>query len=124
MRAEVAAAALAAALAACQMSPEIAERQAAQPEAIAAAICLQHRPNDVAACDRPRLPDPAAETAYATCLDYNRKDTKPCGALRLAYEDALRTYFGASAASGGGTDQDAVRPRLTGNRFQDLYRGA
>jgi len=128
MRGNVAAATLAAALGtalvACQMSPEVAERRAAQPEAIAAAICLQHRPDDVAGCERLRLPDPAAEIAYAACLDYNRKDTKPCTVLRLAYQDALRAHFDANAASGSTTDPQAIRPRLSGSHTRDLYRTA
>jgi hypothetical protein len=115
---------LVAALAACQVSPEIAERRAAQPAAIAAAICLQQRPNDVAGCDALRLPDPASEIAYAGCLDYNRKDLKPCSRLRLAYEDELRAYLGAHPAQSGDGEPQAARPQLSGSRIRDLHRTA
>lgn len=122
--AAVIAAALTAAVAACQLSPEVVERQAAQPAAIAAAICLQHRPDDVAGCDRLRLPDPASEIAYASCLDYNRKDLKPCGRLRLAYEDELRAYFAAHPAAAGDGGSEGARPQLSGSRVRDVYRTA
>lgn len=79
----------------CAPAGELAAREAAHPAAIALAMCAQYRPNDPAGCDKFRLPDPASEAAYAGCLDYNRKDLKPCGALRVAYEGDLHAALEA-----------------------------
>jgi hypothetical protein len=93
LRRALTAAVLAATIVGCQPPVEHTARAAAQPSAIAVAMCSQYRPKDPAGCDRLRLPDPASEIAYAGCLEYNRKDLKPCGALRVAYESDLHAYL-------------------------------
>src|SRR5690242_17730337 len=93
------AAALLGAIAACRQSPELASHEAAQPAAIAVAMCSQYRPHDAASCDSFRLPQRGSEIAYAECLEYDRRNLKRCGALRLAYEADLHAYL------------DAERPR-------------
>lgn len=102
VRDALAAAALAVGAAACQASPERAARAAAQPAAIASAMCAQYRPTDPSGCDRLRLPDPASQIAYGGCLDYNRRDLKPCGALRIAYEADLHAYLDATRGNAAG----------------------
>jgi hypothetical protein len=115
------AAALAAA-AGCAPSPEITARNAAQPAAIATAICLQSRANE--SCDNARLPEPASEIAYATCLDYNRRDLLRCSALRLAYEADLHAHFGPPQSRAGSAGPPLNLPRLGGTRVRDLHHTA
>ena len=79
----------------CAPSVELAARQAAEPEAVAAAICREVRTDAAGGCESLRLTDRASETAYATCLDYNRRDLRACDRLRQAYEDDIRAQLAA-----------------------------
>lgn len=79
----------------CTPSLEPAAREAAEPEAVAAAICREVRADEAEGCEGVRLSDRASEIAYATCLDYNRRDLRGCDRLRRAYEDAIRAQLGA-----------------------------
>jgi hypothetical protein len=108
----------------CSLSPEIAAREAAQPTAIAAAICAQYRPEDIASCDRVELADPSSKIAYAGCLEYNRLDLKPCAALRVAYESALHAYFDATGPRTVDKGPALAEPRLSSSRIRDLRRTA
>ena len=85
-----------AAVAGCAADPNHAARQAAQPAQIALAVCAGQHRRDMAACDSPRLPHPASEIAYATCLTYTQRDQTPCAGLRHAYEADLHKYFAGS----------------------------
>ncbi len=128
MRLFVAAAVLAA-VAACQPSTELALREAAQPAVIATAMCSQYRPHDAAACDRFRLPERGSEVAYAECLEYNRRDLKRCGALRLAYEADLHAYLDAErprspAPPPAETVPDGNRSRVLRSTAAELFKAS
>lgn len=109
-------------LVACAQSREVALRDTAQPAAIATAICLQSRPAE--SCHNVRLPDPAAEIAYATCLAYNRRDLLRCTALRQAYQADLHAHFAVPQSHAQASGAVAEGPRLTGSRLGDLRRTA
>jgi hypothetical protein len=77
----------------CAPTAESAARQAAEPEAVAAVICREIGTTEAGACEGRRLAARISEIAYATCLDYNRRDFRACGRLRQAYEDDLRAQL-------------------------------
>src|SRR5689334_23211424 len=77
----------------CAPDNELAARQAAEPAAVAAAICHEVRTEAAGTCESTRLADRAPEIAYATCLDYNRRNLRACDRLRQAYEDDIRVQL-------------------------------
>jgi hypothetical protein len=115
------AAALVLPLLGCASTAEQTARQAAEPEAVAAAVCREIRTNSAADCDNVQLADPASEIAYATCLDYNRRDLGRCDRLRQAYEDDVRAQLVARAPPIAGTSLSEKRRALAGLEPRERY---
>jgi hypothetical protein len=91
----------------CTQSAERTARQDAEPEAVAAAVCREVRTGEAAGCETVRLTDRASEIAYATCLDYNRRDPRACDRLRRAFEGDVRAQIAAQTA-GAGAEATAI----------------
>ncbi len=73
-------------------------------------------------CESISLADRASEIAYATCLDYNRRDLRACGRLRQAYEDDVRGQLAAQAPPIAGTSLSEKRDALAGLAPGERYR--
>jgi hypothetical protein len=71
-----------------------------------------------------RPADRASEIAYATCLDYNRRDLRACTRLRQAYEDEFRAQLAARKPSGVETLSSEKRHALAGVEPGERYRTA
>jgi hypothetical protein len=98
----------------CTPSAELEMRQSAEPEAVVAAVCREVRAGDAGGCESVHLTDRASEIAYATCLDYNRRDLRACGRLRQAYEDAIRAQLAAQKPAVVETSSSDRRGTLSG----------
>ena len=118
--------ALAAIAGGCAPSAQLAAREAAQPAAIAQAMCSQYRPHDAAGCDKFRLPDRASEIAYAGCLDYNQRDLKPCAALRVAFEGDLHAALeaGKPPTASSAPPSSAGRTRVLRSTAAELFKAS
>jgi hypothetical protein len=116
----VAAAALVLPLLGCAPAVEQAARQAAEPEAVAAAVCRDTRTGGE--CESISLADRASEIAYATCLDYNRRDLRACDQLRQAYGDDVRRQLAAQAPPTAGTSLSEKRAALANLQPSERYR--
>jgi hypothetical protein len=124
LAARVAPAMVVLALAGCASEAELEARRAAEPEAVAAAICREVRGGEAAGCDSVRLANPAPEIAYAACLDYNRRDIRACDRLRQAYEDEIRAQLAAQKPAVAETAAAEKRRALAGLQAGDRYRTA
>ncbi len=122
MSASAAAAALVLPLLGCASTSEQATREAAEPKTVAAAVCREMRTDAAGECDSISLADRASEIAYATCLDYNRRDLRGCGQLRQAYEDDVRRQFAAQAPTIAGTSLSEKLSALAGLAPSERYR--
>jgi hypothetical protein len=108
----------------CAPDTELAARQAAEPAAIAAAVCRAVSTTKAADCEGVRLADRTSELAYAMCLDYNRRDLRACRRLRQAYEDDIRMQFAAQKAAVGETSVSEKQRALAGLPAREQYRTA
>lgn len=106
----------------CASPAEQASREASDPQAIAAAVCREGRTDSK--CARIPLADRASEIAYATCLDYNRRDLRACERLRQAYEDDIRRQLAAQAPSIARTSVSEKRSALASLEPRERYRTA
>jgi hypothetical protein len=102
----------------------LAARQAAEPEAVAAAVCRELGTTTAGECERVRLADRSSEIAYATCLDYNRRDLRVCSRLKLAYEDDVRAQLAAPQPPVAETPASEKRRTLAGLQAGERYRTA
>src|SRR5215213_11238510 len=91
----LAAAALVLPLLGCVPTAELSARRAVEPEAVAVAVCREVTADASLACESAQPAHPASAIAYATCLDYNRRDSRTCSRLRQAYEDDIRAQLAA-----------------------------
>ena len=116
--------ALGAAFTADGCAPREDPRQAAEPAAIATAMCREHK-SDASVCAQFVPPPLASVTAYRECLDYNRRDLRPCAELRAAYEADLRAYLEAAPKAGlAAAPQLAAAAPITPPRLAELRRTA
>ena len=97
LEAGLAAAALVLPVLGCVPTAELSARRAAEPEAVAVAVCRETTADAAVDCESMQPAQFASEIAYATCLDYNRRDPRACGRLRQAYEDDIRAQLAAQA---------------------------
>jgi hypothetical protein len=116
------AAALALPLPGCSPATEQAARPAAEPEAVAAGVCREIRTDGE--CGNIALADRASAIAYATCLDYNRRDLRACARLRQAYEDDIRRQLAAQAPVIARNSLSEKRPALASLQPGERYRTA
>ncbi|MGE0257751.1 MAG: hypothetical protein AB7H71_07915 [Alphaproteobacteria bacterium] len=115
-------AALAVPLLGCASTDEQAAREAAEPDAVAAAVCREiGKDGD---CAGMSLTDRGSEIAYAGCLDYNRRDPRACLRLRQAYEDDIRRQLGAAAPPVDRNSLSEKRRVLDGLEPRERYRTA
>jgi hypothetical protein len=108
----------------CAPYTESAARQAAEPDAIAAAICREVRTEAAGECANLRLADRASEIAYATCLDYNRRNFRACSRLRHAYENDIRAQLATPKPAVAETSLSEKRRALDGLQAGERYRTA
>ena len=118
----LAAAALVLPVVSCAPAADTAARQAAEPTAVAAAVCREIRTNAAGECEGISLANQASEIAYATCLDYNRRDLRACGRLRQAYEDDVRKQLAGQMPPVAGTSLAEKRDALAGVAPHERYR--
>src|SRR4051794_9905295 len=118
------AAALVLSLLGCAPDAELAARQAAEPDAIAAAVCREVRTEAAGECENVRLADRASEIAYAACLDYNRRNLRACGRLRQAYENDIRAQLATPKPPVVETSLSEKRRALDGLQAGERYRTA
>ena len=106
----------------CGSAAEQAARQAAEPKAVAAAVCREMSADSAGECEGISLASRASEIAYATCLDYNRRDLRACRGLRQAYEDDVRRQLATQTPPIGGTSLAEKRTALAGLEPGERYR--
>jgi hypothetical protein len=117
-----AAAALVLAVFGCTPAAETAVRQAAEPAAVAAAVCRQIKTSAAGECEGISLANRGSEIAYASCLDYNRRDVRACDRLRHAYEDEIRRQLAGRLPPVAGTALAEKRDALAGLEPRNRYR--
>jgi hypothetical protein len=108
----------------CAQDSELAARQTAEPDAIATAICRELRTETADECENVRLSDRASETAYTTCLDYNRRNLRACDRLRQTYENDIRTQLTRPKSLVAETSLAEKRRALDGLQAGERYRTA
>lgn len=108
----------------CTPAAELEARRAAEPDAVAAAICREVRPTDAGECETVRLADRSSEIAYAACLDYNRREPSTCGRLRQAYESDVRAQLAAQQPPAADASRAEKHRALAGLPERERYRTA
>ena len=124
LEAGLAAAALVLPVLGCEPTAELSARQAVEPEAVAVAVCREVTADVAVDCESVQPAQFASEIAYATCLDYNRRDPRACGRLRQAYEDDIRAQLAARQSSAAETSLSEKRRALSGLQAGERQRTA
>jgi hypothetical protein len=120
----VAAAAFVVPVLGCAPDTELIARQAAEPVAVAAAVCREVRITTPGECDGVQLVDRTSEIAYATCLNYNSRDLRACNRLRQVYENDARTQLAAQKLPITETSLSEKHRALAGMQERERYRTA
>src|SRR3954454_7833988 len=108
----------------CVPTAELSARRAVEPEAVAVAVCREVAADAAVDCENVQPAQFASEIAYATCLDYNRRDPRTCSRLRQAYEDDIRAQLAARQSSAAETSLSEKRRALSGLQAGERQRTA